>query len=193
MRSAKTAIAAAKNVIFFPLNRPRREQEELAFLPAALEIVETPPSPVGRTVGLTIIVLFSLALIWSILGHVDVIAYAPGTIVPSGRVKLVQPLELGVVRAIHIRDGQTVKAGELLIELDPTATSAEAAHIKSDLVASQLDVARLRAELSDRADPEDIFQPPPGATPDLVAMERNFLLSQIAEYHSKLASLDRQR
>jgi hemolysin D len=193
MRSAKSAIAAAKNVIFFPLNRPAREEEERAFLPAALEIVETPASPLGRAVGLTIAVLFLLALIWSILGHVDVVAYAPGTIVPSGRVKLVQPLEIGVVRAIHIHDGQAVKAGEVLIELDPTATSAEAAHVRSDLIAAELDVARLKAELSDTDDPESQFQPPPGASPSLIAMERHFLLSQTAEHRAKLASLDRQR
>lgn len=192
MKSAKAAIAAARNVVLFPLNRPSQERDELAFLPAALEIVETPPSPLGRAIGLTIAALFSLALIWSALGHVDIIAYAPGSVVPSGRVKLIQPLEIGVVRAIHIRDGQSVKAGQVLIELDPTATSAEAAHVKSDLIAAELDVARLQAELRDGGNPESLFVPPPGASPNLVAMERQFLLSQTAEYHAKLASLDSQ-
>ena len=64
MKSAKAAVAAAKNVIAFPLTRERREKDELAFLPAALEIVETPPSPFGRAIGATIIALFVLALIW---------------------------------------------------------------------------------------------------------------------------------
>ena len=50
---------------------------------------------------------------------------APGKIVPSGRTKMIQPFETGVVRAIHVRDGQTVKAGDVLIELDPTMNGAE--------------------------------------------------------------------
>jgi hemolysin D len=193
MKSAKSAIAAAKNVVLFPLTRPSREQDELAFLPAALEIVETPPSPLGRATGVTIAALFSLALIWSILGHLDIIAYAPGTVVPSGRVKLIQPLEIGVVHAIHIRDGQAVKAGDILIELDPSMTTAEARHIQADLVAAELDVARLQASLSDSDDPESLFRPPADASPDLVAMERSFLLSQLTEFRSKLAELDRER
>lgn len=193
MKSAKSALAAAKNVILFPVTRPHREQDELAFLPAALEIVETPPSPIGRAIGATIVALFFLALIWSVLGHVDVIARAPGSVVPSGRVKLIQPLEIGVVRAIHIHDGQAVKAGDLLIELDPSMTAAEARHVKSDLIAAQLDVARLRATLSDSDNPESLFRPPEDANPNLVAMQRKFLLAQIAEFHAKLAALDRQR
>lgn len=190
MKSAKSAITAARNVILFPLTRPSREQEELAFLPAALEIVETPPSPLGRAIGVTIAALFALALIWSILGHVDIIAYAPGAVVPSGRVKLIQPLEIGVVRAIHIHDGQAVKAGDVLIELDPSMTAAEARHIKSDLIAAQIEVARLRAALSDSNTPESAFRPPADADPDLVAMQRKFLSSQVAEFRAKLASLD---
>jgi hemolysin D len=193
MKSAKSAIAAARNVVLFPLTRPSREQDELAFLPAALEIVETPPSPLGRAIGVTIVALFSLALIWSMLGHVDVIAFAPGSVVPSGRVKLIQPLEIGVVRAIHIHDGQAVKAGDLLIELDPSMTAAEASHVKSDLIAAQLDVARLKASLSDGNNPESAFHPPTDANPDLVEMQRKFLLSQVGEYRAKLAALDRER
>ena len=81
---------------------------------------------------------------------------------PSGRVKLIQPFETGVVRAIHVRDGQSVKAGDVLIELDPTMTTAEQEHIRSDLIAAQLDVARLRAALSDSDDPQAVFQPAGG-------------------------------
>ena len=69
----------------------------------------------------------------------------PGKIVPSGRIKLIQPFETGVVRAIHVRDGQNVNAGDVLIELDPTMSGAEQGHMRSDLIAAQLDIARLRA------------------------------------------------
>jgi len=197
MKSARAALEAAKevakNVIAFPVTRETRAKDELAFLPAALEIVETPPSPIGRAIAATVAVLFCLALVWACFGHVDIIASATGEVVPSGRVKLIQPFEIGVVRAIHVHDGQSVKAGDVLIELDPTMTSADEEHIRGDLIAAQLDIARLRAGLSDTDNPENAFQPPEGASPDLIAMQRNFLLQQSDEYRAKLASLDRQR
>jgi hemolysin D len=193
MRSAKAAIATARNVVSFPVKRERPEKDELAFLPAALEIVETPPSPIGRSIGAVIVALFVVALIWAIFGHVDIVASASGKIVPSGRVKLIQPFETGVIRAIHVRDGQNVKAGDLLIELDPTMTEAEQEHIRSDLTAAQLDVARLRAALSDSDNPQSQFHPPVAASEALVAMQRQFLTRQTEEYRAKLSSLDRQR
>jgi hemolysin D len=193
MKSAEAVLAVARNVIAFPLRRDLRENDERAFLPAALEIVETPPSPIGRAISVTLIALFSLALIWAAVGRVDIVASASGKIVPSGQVKLIQPFEAGVVRAIHVHDGQSVKAGEVLIELDPTMTTAEQEHIRSDLIAAQLDVARLRAVLSDGDDPETAFQPPAGASSDLIAMQRQFLAKQIEEYRAKLNALDRQR
>ena len=193
MKSAKAAINAMKNVVSFPAARERREKDEIAFLPAALEIVETPPSPIGRAIGATLIAIFCVALMWASFGHVDIVASAHGKIVPSGRVKLIQPLETGVVRAIHIHDGQSVKAGDVLIELDPTLTTAEQEHIRSDLVAAQLDIARLRAALSDSDNPQSAFQPPSGASSDLVAMQRGFLIKQVEENRAKLAGLDRQR
>lgn len=113
--------------------------------------------------------------------------------VPSGRVKLIQPFETGIIRSIRVQDGQSVKAGDVLIELDPTMTAAEQEHIRSDLIAAQLDIARLRAALSDNDDPQSQFQPPAGASAALIAMQRQFLSRQIEEYRAKISSLDRQR
>jgi hemolysin D len=82
-----------------------------------------------------------------------------------------------------------VKAGDVLIELDTTMNFAERDHIKSDLIAAQLDIARLRAALSDGEDPSVNFQPPEGASPQLVAMQRQFLTSQVAEHRAKVAAI----
>jgi hemolysin D len=184
---------SVKKVIAFPRQADRREREEIAFLPAALEIVETPPSPIGRAIALTIVALFCLALAWASLGKIDIVASAPGKIIPTGRVKVIQPFETGVVRAIHVHDGQAVKAGEVLIELDPTMNQAELHHLRNDFISAQLDVARLRAALSNGANPLAEFVPPPGAPPELVAAQRNFLINQTKEQQAKLAGLDRQR
>jgi hemolysin D len=186
-------VTAAQKIIPFPKKEIlRRREHELAFLPAALEIVERPPSPIGRAIGITVIALFCFALAWASFGTVDIVATASGKIVPTGGTKIVQPFESGVVRAIHVRDGLTVRAGEVLIELDPTMTEAERDHLRSDLVSAGLDVARLRATLSSRVDPLEDFRPPEGANPALIEMSRQFLISQVAEQQGKLAALDRQ-
>jgi hemolysin D len=186
-------MTAAQKIIPFPKKEViRRSESELAFLPAALEIVETPPSPIGRAIGITVIALFCLALVWASFGTVDIVATAPGKIIPSGRTKVIQPFETDVVRAIHVRDGQSVKAGDLLIELDSTITGAELDHLKSDLVSTYLEVARLRAELSGNANPLDAFNPPGGAPPTLIEMNRQFLISQTAEQQAKIAAIDGQ-
>jgi len=186
-------MTAARKVIPFPKKEIiRRSESELAFLPAALEIVETPPSPIGRAIGVTVICLFCLALAWASFGTVDIVATAPGKIIPTGRTKVIQPFETGVVRAIHVRDGQSVKAGDLLIELDPTISGAELGHLKSDLASADLEVARLRAGLSGNANPLDSFNPPDGAPPALVEMNRQFLISQTAEQRARIAAIDGQ-
>jgi hemolysin D len=184
-------MTSAKRVIPFPKKNDRREREELAFLPAALEIVETPPSPLGRTIAFTIIGLFCIALIWASLGRIDIIATATGKIVPTGRTKVVQPFETGVVRAIHVHDGQSVSANEVLVELDSTMNNAELGHLQSDLASAELDVARLMAVLEE--DPLASFNPPAQASPETVATQRRFLIDQMSEQHAKLAALDQQR
>src|SRR5215471_18268161 len=183
---------SSKAAVALPEKRMRRQSQELAFLPAALEIVETPPSPLGRAIGATIIGVFLLALTWASLGWVDIVATAPGKIIPSGRSKVIQPFETGLVRAIYVHDGDTVNAGQVLIELDQTINAAERDHLQNDLVAARLDVARLRAALAGGADPVADFHPPENSPPALVAMQQQNLLSRTSEHRSKIAALDGQ-
>jgi hemolysin D len=180
-------------IIPFPVRRELRDREEFAFLPAALEIVETPASPTGRAIGGTLIALFLAALVWTSLGHVDIVATASGKVIPTGRSKVIQPLEAGVVRSIRVADGQSVSAGDLLVELDPTIVQGEINHLQSDQLAAQLDIARLRAALTDSDDPLSAFQPPKRTEAPLIAMQRQFLMAQTTEQRSKLAALDGHR
>jgi hemolysin D len=184
---------AEKKVLPFPVGPRSRDREELEFLPAALEIVETPPSPTGRAIGATLIALFVLALGWASLGHVDIVATAPGKIIPTGYSKVIQPFETGVVHAILVANGQNVNAGDVLIELDSTINEGEINHLRSDLQSAQLDIARLRAALTDTDDPLAAFHPPEGANPALIAMQRQFLVAQVTEHRAKIAALDGQR
>src|SRR5262245_11187033 len=190
--SAATMATSMRRAI--PAQNARgRHADELAFLPAALEIVETPPSPIGRAVGATIIALFCVALIWAWTGTIDIVASATGKIVPSGRTKVIQPFETGVVRSIRVQDGQAVKAGDVLIELDPTVSAAERDHLHNDLVAEQLNIARLRAALAGGDNRVADFTPPADADPVLISAQRQLLLSQVNEHRAKIAALARQQ
>jgi membrane fusion protein, hemolysin D len=184
-------MTTVRKVMKFPDQRPR-SGHEMAFLPAALEIVETPPSPVGRAISATIIAAFCLALIWASFGTVDMVATAPGKIVPSGRSKTVQPFEAGVVRAIHVRDGAVVKAGDVMVELDPTISAADVEHARSDLAGAELDVARLRAALAHPADSIAYSTPPAGAGEGLIEAQRRLLAAQTAEHKARIAEISGQ-
>jgi len=184
---------AEKKVLPFRAGPNARDREELEFLPAALEIVETPASPLGRAIGVSLMGLLVLGLGWASLGHVDIVATAPGKIIPTGYSKVIQPFETGVVHAILVTNGQNVNAGDVLIELDSTINAGEINHLKSDLESAQLDIARLRAALTDTDDPLGAFHPPEGANPALVAMQRQFLVAQVSEHRAKIAALDGQR
>jgi membrane fusion protein, hemolysin D len=184
---------SAKKIIPFPLETSRRDREELEFLPAALEIVETPASPAGRGIAWTIMAVFLVAVVWSCFGQLDIVATAAGKIIPSGKTKQIQPFETSVVRAIHIADGQHVKAGEVLIDLDPTINQADRDHLQHDLIVSELEVARLRAALTTDKDPQAEFHPPAGAAPEMINIQKQFLRDQYEEQRAKLAAIDGQR
>ena len=98
-----------------------------------------------------------------------------------------------MVRAIRVQDGQAVKAGDVLVELDPTVNAAERDHLQNDLLAEQLNVARLRAALAAGDDPAADFVAPAGADPILVSTQRQLLLNQVTEHRAKIAALARQQ
>jgi hemolysin D len=120
---------------------PRRLTDEIAFLPAALSLQETPVHPAPRRAAYAICALFVIALLWSVLGKIDIVAVAPGRIVVSERTKTIQPLEVSVVSKVLVKDGDSVKAGQVLVELDNTTANAD-----KNSVAEQLRVADSEAQ-----------------------------------------------
>ncbi len=111
--------------------KPKQETE---FLPGALEVVETPPSPTGRIIIRTIILFVVISVLWATFSHIDVVATASGKIIPSGKAKIIQPAEIGVVQQILVKEGQRVKKGDLLISLDPTINEADVTELENRLV-----------------------------------------------------------
>jgi hemolysin D len=165
---------------------------EAEFLPAALEIIETPASPAGRAIAATIILFFVIAVLWTCLGAVDIITIAQGRIVPSSRTKTIQPFETGVVRAIHVKDGQQVKAGDVMIEIDPTINRAERDRLEAEWMQERLQAARLRAAATYKPGSQLAFEPPDKTPAELAALQQRLLASQVEEIRAKLQTLDNQ-
>lgn len=172
------------------LDPPARTQDEIAFLPAHLELAETPVSPAARWTMRIIAVFFCVALLWACIGRVDVVAVAPGKTVVGSRTKVIQPVETAVVHRILVRDGQIVKRGEVLIELDATGTGAEFRQADEALIAAKL--AQLRhAAMTEALDSGILptLHDTPGVPAQRLHATRELLGSEFAQYQARRSNL----
>jgi hemolysin D len=128
--------------------RKRHSADEAEFLPAALSLQQKAVSPAPRVAMWLLIAFAVLAVLWSVFGRVDIVATAQGKIIPSEGTQMVQPIGTATVKAIHVREGQFVRAGDLLIELDSTITGAEQQRLVNELQTWTLQVARAEAMLA---------------------------------------------
>ncbi|MBB4640565.1 HlyD family type I secretion periplasmic adaptor subunit [Rhizorhapis suberifaciens] len=173
--------------------KTKRPISDHEFLPAALEIMEKPPSPGLRWLLLILCTLFTITILWSVIGKVDVVAVASGKIIPSANVKIIQPIEIGSVRAIHVRNGQHVTKGQLLVALDPTLAGADEAQAGQQLLSANIVKARNDALLRYLAGGPAHLSAPAG-TPEAIAhTQAQFVRISIAEYEAQRASLVQQR
>jgi len=175
---------------------PRRLADEAAFLPAALSLEDTPAHPAPRRAALAICLLFVVALVWAVLGHVDIVAVASGRIVVSDRTKTLQPLETSVVKHVFVKDGDSVKAGQVLVELDSTNAVADTASIREQLHSASSEAQRTTAlmdALRLGTPPVLGAEEPAGASPPKMADAASTaaqLQAEWADITAKLAKLD---
>lgn len=166
----------------------KRSRDEYEFQPGYLEIVERPPAPWARRTAIALTLLLLGALVWSVIGRLDIHAGAAGRLIVSSHSKVIQSLEPGEIAAINVRDGQRVQAGDVLISLNPIGVEAEVRELQEQLIFSRLEQARLLALLTD--DPNANFKAPLPASPHQVATAREYLRSEWREVLANLESLD---
>ena len=129
------------------LSLPDFKADEAEFLPAALSIQAQPVSPMGRWVARILMLLILVLLVWSILSHMDIIVNAQGKIIPGGYTKTISSVEVASVRALHVQEGQAVKAGDVLIELDTRSSDSDRDKSEGDRELAWLQAQRARALL----------------------------------------------
>jgi hemolysin D len=157
------------------------------FLPPALEIMETPPHPASGCLLRIVMAIVLFAVLWSVLGKVNIVSVAEGKIVPVGKVKQIQPYTLGMISSVLVTEGQVVDVGQPLIELDRTQTEADMARIEAELAAASDKSRRLEAMIGLlRLPPEELVtEGTVLAHPALVGDVRNGALL-LEEYNALL-------
>ncbi len=171
---------------------PKRLADEAAFLPAALSLQDTPAHPAPRRVAIALCALFVIALVWAVFGQVDIVAVAPGRIVVSERTKTLQPLETSVVRKVLVKDGDTVQAGQVLVELDATNASADGASVREQLraaISEERRTAALATALQANSVPVLPKAPPEAASDQMAASDQAQLQAAWSDISARLAQL----
>ncbi|WP_257266720.1 HlyD family type I secretion periplasmic adaptor subunit [Endozoicomonas sp. ONNA2] len=189
-----TMVAHSENSTALQKNRRQ-------FLPAALEVEETPASPAGRAIIWAIVLLFAIAVIWACVGKVDIVATAQGKIVPGERVKTIQPMVIGEVQTIHVREGDVVNVGDPLITLVDTVTEAEWVRLSKEIAALSLQQAREQTfvhylDSGNRVVPElahYLNDAQVSGTPEALLFEEQLLAQQIEDYVSASETLKSQQ
>ncbi|KXB32582.1 secretion protein HylD [Dechloromonas denitrificans] len=143
---------------------PANEVDPLDFSPPLLRLQDAPPNPLGRKVLWLLLTLLAALLLWAMLGRLDIVAVAEGKLIPESYVKIVQPAESGIVKDILVREGQSVKAGQVLMRMDTLISEADTKAIDADYQRKRLAIRRIQAELSgatfktEASDPSDLAQ-----------------------------------
>lgn len=168
-----------------------------AFLPAAVCIIETPPSPIGLALMLSICALVVAAIAWCWFGRIEIYATARGKIEPEGHAKVVQPLDPGKVSQINVVSGQSVRSGEILLTIDPSEIEAAIVAASEQVTSARAEAARRQAAVATMTTgnlrgqiaiiwPDDI-------TESVRRREESVLAGDLKEFAAKLDSLAAQR
>lgn len=123
----------------------KKSDDSHEFLPIVSEIQEEPLNPLGRTMFWTLITLILFTVLWLFFGKADVVVSARGKIIPDGEIKIIQPLDTGVIKKILVKEGDFVKKGQTLIEIDTSTTQPQLASLKANLDYVNLERERLRS------------------------------------------------
>lgn len=160
----------------------------LDFYPPLIRLTDSPPNPLGRKVLWLLLSLLAALLLWALIGQLDIVAVAEGKLIPQSYLKIVQPAESGIVKDILVHEGDSVKAGQVLMRMDMLNTEADTQSIEADYRRKQATLRRIDAELTNKpyvAAPND----PPELAREIAAQyraNRAALDAALAEETSRL-------
>jgi len=151
------------------------------FQPLLVEIEERPTSPLGRALLWSILALMTVTTLWLFLAKIDVVVTARGKVIPSGEIKVLQPIETGVISGIHVTEGEYVKKGQVLMDIDPSVTDTNLDSKQKNLELLTVETARLTALIKDTE-----FKP------EKLTQDKNLLDTQTLIYETKRVGYHQQ-
>jgi hemolysin D len=158
---------ASTNALSLPERRSAPDPTSPAILEFQWPSTAIVNAPVPRSArGIVWLVTSMVVALIVTLGLIptDQVVTAQGIVVSKSPTILVQPLDTAIVRSIDVREGQEVRAGQLLARLDPTFAAADLATLTAQVSSLEAQVTRLRAEATGKPftytgnDPEWILQ-----------------------------------
>lgn len=162
-------------------------RREFEFMPATIEVLARPPAPFSRVMVFFLVALTIFAIGWACIARIDIVAGGTGVVVPKGRVKVVQPLESGIVTEIFVQDGQMVRKGELLVRMDRTASTADLNSLQRELSITRLSASRLSALLAGDA---SLFSPSADDATEVITLHRRLLRQSFLAQREKTAAME---
>lgn len=164
-----------------------RSGPELAPAQVDVEQIDAMQLPGSHQLLLVAVTLLVIGLFaWMCLSEVDIVTAATGRVLPDGRLKTAQAPEAGVIRVIHVEEGQAVQRGDLLFEFDPTSSDADEQANRARLDLATVELARIEAEAL-------------GQTPDypkaqrqraVVALQEQLRQSRTSGYTARIAQAE---
>jgi HlyD family secretion protein len=139
---------------------PATDPSPSEFAAPLLRLQQSPPNPAGRRVLWVLLVLLAALLVWAAVGQLDIVATASGKLVPESYVKIVQPSEAGIVKEILVREGEAVKAGQVLMRMDALITEADASALATESARKRMALRRIDAELAGKPLRTEASDPP---------------------------------
>lgn len=144
--------------LFFRAGPPHSDPAE--FAPEILRVQASPPRPLPRAVLGSGFGLLAAALAWAAIARLDIVAVAPGRLIPHSALKIVQPAEAGIVKEILVTEGQAVRQGQLLMRMDPTLSTADGEALRAELQQKLLALRRIDAQLDGTPLRQEAGDPP---------------------------------
>lgn len=120
------------------------------FQPLLVEIEDRPLNPLGHSILWLIFGVIFFGIMWLSFATIDIVVSARGKVMPTGEVKILQPIETGVIAKILVKEGEHVEKDQVLMQIDPSVTQTSLASKDKDLIVHILENERLSALVENR-------------------------------------------
>ena len=161
-----------------------KEDDSHEFRPIIAEIEEEPVSPLGRSTFWIITAVIFFTGIWMFVGKVDIVVSGRGEVIPDGEIKILQPLDTGVISKILAKEGDFVKKGQILMEIDPSTVQPMLQSMQTNLNHTRLEINRLKAA-TDGGLP---ILPTITIAPELAKTQKDIYSASVSSLNDQIAS-----